>query len=61
MKKRIILVTAVIAVAVGLALSVRQVFLKSHNTSYVITGHGLADRILIDEVTNEACESCFLL
>ena len=44
-----------------LALSVRQVFLKSRDTSYVITGHGLADRILIDEVTNEACESCFLL
>lgn len=61
MKKRIILVTAVIAAAVGLALSVRQVFLKSRDTSYVITGHGLADRILIDEVTNEACESCFLL
>lgn len=61
MKKRIILVTAVIAVAVGLALSVRQVFLKSRDTSYVITGHGLADRILIGEVTNEACESCFLL
>ncbi len=61
MKKRIILVTAVIAAAVGLALSVRQVFLKSRDTSYVITGHGLADRILIDEVTNEACEGCFLL
>lgn len=47
--------------AVGLALSMRQVFLKSRDTSYVITEHGLADRILIDEVTNEACESCFLL
>ncbi len=61
MKKSVILITGVIAAAVGLALSVRQVFLKSRGTSYVITGHGLADRILIDEVTNEACESCFLL
>lgn len=61
MKKSVILITGVIAVAVGLALSVRQVFLKSRDTSYVITEHGLADRILIDEVTNEACESCFLL
>lgn len=61
MKKSVTLITGVIAVAVGLALLVRQVFLKSRDTSYVITGHGLADRILIDEVTNEACESCFLL
>ena len=61
MKKRIILVTAVIAVAVGLALSVRQVFLKSHNTSYEITEQEITDRILINEITNEACESCFLL
>ena len=50
---------SVIVAAVGLAVSVRQVFLKSRDTSYVITEHGLADRILIDEVTNEACESCF--
>lgn len=61
MKKRIILVTAVIAVAVGLALSVRQVFFKSHNTSYEITEQEITDRILINEITNEACESCFLL
>lgn len=61
MKKRIILVTAVIAVVIGLALSVRQVFLKSRDTSYVITEQEITDRILIDEVTNEACESCFLL
>ena len=52
---------SVIVAAVGLAVSVRQVFLKSRDASYVITGHGLADRILIDEVTNEACESYFLL
>ena len=61
MRTKFILTASVIVVAVGLALSVRQVFLKSRDTSYVITGHGLADRILIDEVTNEACESCFLL
>ena len=61
MKKRIILVTAVIAVAVGLALSVRQVFFKSHNISYEITEQEITDRILINEITNEACESCFLL
>lgn len=61
MKKSVILITGIIAVAVGLAVSVRQVFLKSRDTSYVITGHGLADRILIDEVTKGACESCFLL
>ncbi len=61
MKKRIILVTAVIAVVIGLALSVRQVFFKSHNTSYEITEQEITDRILINEITNEACESCFLL
>ena len=61
MRTKFILTASVIVVAVGLALSVRQVFLKSRDTSYVITEHGLADRILIDEVTNEACESCFLL
>ncbi len=59
MKKRIILVTAVIAAAVGLALSVRQVFLKSHNTSYEITEQEITDRILINEITNEAYEGCF--
>ncbi len=61
MKKSVILITGVIAVAVGLALSVRQVFLKSHNTSYEITEQEITDRILINEITNEACESCFLL
>ena len=61
MKKSVILITGVIAVAVGLALSVRQVFLKSHNTSYEITEQEITDRILIDEVTKGACESCFLL
>lgn len=59
MKKRIILVTAVIAAALGLALSVRQVFLKSHNTSYEITEQEITDRILINEITNEAYEGCF--
>lgn len=61
MKKSVILITGVIAVAVGLALSVRQVFLKSHNTSYEITEQEITDRILINEITNESCESCFLL
>ena len=59
MKKRIILVTSVIAAAVGLALSVRQVFFKSHNTSYEITEQEITDRILINEITNEAYAGCF--
>lgn len=58
MKKRIILATAVIA-AVGLALSVWQVFFKSHNISYKITEQEITDRILINEITNEAYAGCF--
>lgn len=59
MKKRIILVTAVIAAALGLALSVRQIFLKTHNTSFEITEQEIADRILINEITNETYAGCF--
>ena len=59
MKKRIILVTAVIAAALGLALSVRQIFLKTHNTSFEITEQEIADRILINEITDETYAGCF--
>ena len=61
MRTKFVLTASVIVVAVGLALSVRQVFFKSHNTSYEITEQEITDRILINEITNEACESCFLL
>ena len=61
MRTKFILTASVIVVAVGLALSVRQVFFKSHNISYEITEQEITDRILINEITNEACESCFLL
>ena len=38
MRTKFILTASVIVVAVGLALSARQVFFKSHNISYEITG-----------------------
>ena len=59
MRTKFILTASVIAVAVGLALSVRQVFFKSYNTSYEITEQEITDRILINEITNETYAGCF--
>ena len=59
MRTKFILTASVIVVAVGLALSARQVFFKSHNISYEITEQEITDRILINEITNEAYEGCF--